>query len=188
MSDNAYDNIESWQYRWAKWARYAHITPSEIAEDTYKDGHSTESYNGMSYLVTMQHIALMRRLGKEPSNIVLPDNSSMLAKLAELSFAVRDDDRIGCTADTLERDLERTRPQCPTLSSLSGTLWERPRRRRASRPTLRSRLNEVDDPGWRSLRDAGAYGFTDAEDGECRGEAGLPRWTRWQVSFPLYNG
>jgi hypothetical protein len=98
MSDNPYDNIESWQYRWAKWGRYAHMTPSEIHDETYKGGHSTEAYNGQSYLTTMAHIALMRRLGKEPY-IVLPDNSNMLAKLVELGFAVHDDDAIECVPD-----------------------------------------------------------------------------------------
>jgi hypothetical protein len=99
VSDNPYDNIESWQYRWAKWGRYAHMTPSEIAEETCKGGHAQEAYNGISYLVTLQHIALMRRCGKEPSNIVLPDHANMLAKLAALGFAVRDDDAIECVAD-----------------------------------------------------------------------------------------
>jgi hypothetical protein len=83
MSDSPYDNIESWQYRWAKWGRYAHMTPSEIHEETYKGGHSTEAYNGQPYLTTMGHIALMRRLGKVASYIVTPDNSLMLAKLVE---------------------------------------------------------------------------------------------------------
>jgi len=96
MSDNPYDNIASWQWRWAKWARYAQMTPSEIAEETYKGGHAQEAYNGMSYLVTMQHFALMRRLGKVASFIVTPDNSLMLAKLLELGFGVRDDDTIEC--------------------------------------------------------------------------------------------
>ncbi len=82
MSDNPYDNIESWQYRWAKWGRYAHMTASEIIEETYRDGHAQEAYNGMSYLVTMQHIALMRRLGKVANYIVTPDNSLLLARLA----------------------------------------------------------------------------------------------------------
>jgi hypothetical protein len=44
----------------------------------------------------MQHIALMRRLGKVASYIVTPDNSLMLAKLLELGFAVRDDDTVEC--------------------------------------------------------------------------------------------
>jgi hypothetical protein len=99
MSDNPYDNIAGWQWRWAKWARYAQMTPSEIHEETYKGGHAHEAYNGMSYLVTMQHIALMRRLGKVASYIVTPDNSLMLAKLVELGFAVRDHDTIDCVPD-----------------------------------------------------------------------------------------
>ena len=72
------------------------MTPSQIEEETIKGGHSTESYNGMSYLITMQHIALMRRVGKVASYIVTPDNSLMLAKLKELGFAVADDDTIEC--------------------------------------------------------------------------------------------
>ena len=96
MSDNPYDNIASWQWRWAKWGRFVHMTPSEIHEETYKGGHAQESYNGMSYLITMQHVALMRRLGKVADYIVTPDNSLMLAKLLGLGFAVRDDDTIEC--------------------------------------------------------------------------------------------
>jgi len=98
VSDNPYDNIASWQWRWAKWARYAHMTEQEIFEETYKGGHSTESHNGMSCLCTLNYARLMRRLGKEPSNIVLPDNSNMRAKLVELGFTVGDD-AIECVPD-----------------------------------------------------------------------------------------
>jgi len=131
MSDNPYDNIACWQWRWAKWARYAHMTPSEIAEETVKGGHAQEAYNGMSYLVTMQHIALMRRLGKVASYIVTPDNSLILAKLVELGFAVRGDDTIDCVPDEDDDRLiegyrgpvpERRRVD-PSAFSASAELW-----------------------------------------------------------------
>jgi len=126
-SDTPYDNIASWQWRWAKWRRFVHMTPSEIEEETIKGGHAQESYNGISYLVTMQHIALMRRLGKVASYIVTPDKSLMLAKLVELGFAVRNDvdDAIECVPDEDDdQPIEGYRGPVPDRQSVHPSVFE----------------------------------------------------------------